>query len=73
MNIPKFNHNLKWKKRDDRLPKTKPVPVTKKIVPPSIRQSDLTRQRSTDKLHEILTKRLRKETESQGDKMSTSN
>ena len=35
--IPKFNHNLVWKKRNDRTPRSALREVTTKVCPPSIR------------------------------------
>ena len=46
-NIPKFNHNLVWKKRSDKPARRKPVLTAGKIVPPSLRQFE-TRVRNDD-------------------------
>ena len=46
--IPKFNHSLVWKKRVDKPPRSKVEPVTTKVRPPSLRQNELLRHRSTD-------------------------
>ena len=46
--IPKFNHTITWKKRSDRPAKKQPEPVRNKVCPPSMKQSDLMRQRSIE-------------------------
>ena len=39
--IPKFDHTIVWKKRMDKPPRRQLIPVTGKIITPSIRQTDL--------------------------------
>ena len=42
-NIPRFNHNITWTKRNDR-PQREPLkPVLSKVCPPSLRRLDLLR------------------------------
>ena len=62
--IPKFDHSIQWRRRQDRPPKMKVKPVLTKIVPPSMKQSEMQRQRSTDSTEMMTTKR-RKQDESQ--------
>ena len=67
--IPKFDHSIKWKHRVDKPPKSIVKPVLTKIVPPSIRGTELQRQRSTENSTSAPTKRPRKDA---NDQMHTS-
>ena len=59
--IPKFDHSIKWERRQDRPPKTLVKPVLTRIIPPSIRQTELQRQRSLENSTTAPTKRLKKD------------
>ena len=45
--IPKFQHEIKWRKRSDLPTRWKTSPARGKVCPPSLRQSELQRRRSS--------------------------
>ena len=59
--IPKFDHSIQWRKRQDKPPKMKIKPILTKIVPPSMRQTELQRQRSTDSAEKMSSKRRKQD------------
>ena len=70
--IPKFNHTLAWKKRIDKPPRSKVEPVTTRVCPPSLRQNELQRHRSTDSNSAAApAKKPRKENEPEINSMDT--
>ena len=44
--IPKFDHSVSWKKRQDRPPRNPPKQLTEAVCPPSLRGSTLSKQMS---------------------------